>query len=157
VPNYDFVKDFPIARETEKEIAERLSSFYGWKILEVGKTNAYDLKIESMTGKVFTVEIKEDFSCYKTGNIGVEFECRGKPSGISVSQADYYIYKVHTPLGGAVDYRWIRTSKLKSIIADETIERRIVSGGDKDSNSMNYLFRYYGTFFPKSTRLFEEI
>ena len=131
------------------------TTIYGWKVIEVGRTNAYDLKLESMLGKIFTVEIKEDFKCYETGNIGIEFECRGKQSGISVTQADYYLYKVHTPLEGRIEYRWIRTSKLKRIIEDTSIDRLIVSGGDKDSNSMNYLFRYYGTFVPQSKKLFE--
>ena len=155
MPNYDWNKDLPIAEETEKEIAQKLSDFYGWKILEFGKTNAYDLKIRSMLGKIFTVEIKEDFTCYTTGNVGVEYECRGKPSGISVSKANFYIYKVHTPLERTIDYRWINTDKLKDIIADETIERRVVPAGD-DKAAMNYLFRYYGTFVPHSRKLFEQ-
>src|SRR5689334_5275659 len=115
MPNYNFGQDLPIAEVTEKEIAKKLEDFYGWTVLEFCHTNEYDLKIESFLGKIFTIEIKEDFTCYKTGNIGVEYESWGRPSGIAVSKANFYIYKVHTPLGGEIDYRWIKTKKLKEI------------------------------------------
>lgn len=36
------------------------------------------------------VEIKNDFHIDRTGNIAIEYECRGKPSGISVTEADWY-------------------------------------------------------------------
>ena len=38
------------------------------------------------------IEVKRDFKSSKTGNIFVEYECRGKPSGIATSEADYWAF-----------------------------------------------------------------
>mgnify|MGYP003636664967 FL=1 len=64
------------------------------------KTNFdYDLVIgqkgEKLVDHIFknaTVEVKRDFWTGTTGNIAVEFESRGKPSGISKTKSDYYAF-----------------------------------------------------------------
>lgn len=134
--NYHFVPDLEKAKETEKEIAEKLQNKYGAVILEFGKTNEYDLLLE-MKGMELSFEIKEDFYCEKSGNVAVEFECRGKPSGISVSKALYYLYKIHTKTG--ILYAVCKTTTLKKMI-DQELYHRVVSGGDSGSNTKNYLF-----------------
>ena len=136
--NYDYSTDKPIADITEKEVADILRATYNAVILEYGHTNAYDIKAR-VNGKIFTFEVKEDFTCERTGNVGLEFECRGKPSGINVSKADFYIYKVHTNNGIKVFI--FKTIQLKNMIANN-MYHRVVNGGDKGSNSMNYLFDY---------------
>lgn len=45
--------------------------------------------------KEVKIEVKQDFSCFLTGNVGVEYHCRGKQSGIMASKADLYVYKLH--------------------------------------------------------------
>lgn len=137
MPNYDFDKDLPVAQKTETQVAEFLVD-KGLKFLGDCDDNRYDL-LMSHEDKEFTIEVKEDFSCERTGNVGVEFECRGKPSGINVSKADFYLYKVHCPDRGIRLYI-IKTSKLKKMISNKEYFR-VVSGGDPGSNSMNYLFK----------------
>jgi hypothetical protein len=139
MPNYDFKKDLPIARNTEKEIATLLEKQYGAKILSFEDTNKYDILV-LIKGKKIKIEIKEDFTGETTGNVGLEFSCRGKPSGIEVSEADYYIYKLHT-MDYGIQYVLHSTAALKKMIANGEYFR-IVNGGDKGSNSMNYLFKY---------------
>lgn len=139
MPNYNFDLDLPIAQRTEKQVAQYLEERAKLKYLGDCDTNAYDLKMQMENGEVITIEVKEDFSCERTGNVGVEFSCRGKPSGIEVSKADLYIYKVHEPDGNKRLYV-IKTSKLKQMIEEEKYFR-IVNGGDVGSNSMNYLFK----------------
>lgn len=157
MPNYDFKKDHPIAIETEQEISKLLEDFYGWRTLEFCNTNAYDLKVKTKIGIELTIEVKEDFSCYKTGNVGIEFESWGRASGIAVSKAQFYLYKVHTPFEGRISYRWIGTDRLKNMIADERIPREIKDKcGDKGSNSKNYLFRYYAVFYRYTSEMFVE-
>jgi hypothetical protein len=141
MPNYNFDVDLPIAEKTEKQVCEFLEQHGKLKFLGDCKTNAYDLKMQTDKGNIITIEVKEDFTCQRTGNVGVEFECRGKPSGIEVSKADLYLYKVHEPDGNKRLYV-IKTSKLKEMIRDEKYFR-IVSGGDPGSNSMNYLFKLH--------------
>ena len=136
--NYDFKKDLPVAKKTEDEVADFLVRRYGFLILERSDRKFYDLKLEK-NGKIYLIEIKEDMSCKKTGNVALEFDCRGKPSGISVTKADSFIYKIHRP--NEIVYLAIKTEALRQLIRDKK-HIRIVCGGDVDSHSMNYLFRY---------------
>ena len=137
-PNYDFNKDLVVANKTERQIAKYLESM-DIKTLEMRNDNKYDLLVEMPSKKQVTIEIKEDFSCQRTGNVGVEYECRGKPSGISVSQAGFYLYKVHEPSGEKRLYI-IQTENLKKMIKEHKWFRE-VCGGDPGSNSRNYLFK----------------
>jgi len=139
MPNYDFKKDFPIAQKTEHEVADLLVKLYNADIISFEKTNKYDI-LAKIHQKEYKFEVKEDFTCQKTGNVGLEFACRGKPSGIQVSQADFYIYKIHAP-DGIIRYFLLQTIILKDMIKNEQYFR-IVNGGDEGSNSMNYLFKY---------------
>jgi hypothetical protein len=138
MPNYDFDTDLPIAVQTEREVADILRRVYKAVILDYCHTNAYDIRAR-VNDKEFTFEVKEDFTCERTGNVGVEFECRGKPSGVSISKADYYIYKIHSKYG--IKFYLYKTSQLKAMIANNLFFRT-VKGGDVGSNSMNYLFDY---------------
>ena len=141
MPNYDFRKDLPIATKTEHEIGEMMQSKYaGFKVLKYRDDNQFDI-LASWQNKLLTFEVKEDFTHAKTGNVGLEFSCRNKPSGISTSKAEYYIYKVHNADGTCGIYLF-RTEVLKKMIADK-MYFRIVNGGDVGSNSMNYLFKDY--------------
>jgi len=135
---YDFDKDLPIAQSAEKEVAALLRSAYNANILEFRHDNKYDIKAK-IGNKTFTFEVKQDFTCAHTGNVGVEFECRGRKSGISVSKSDYYVYIIHRPDGKKVFI--LPTKNIKNMIARKEYSR-IVSGGDRGSNSMNYLFTY---------------
>ena len=135
---YDFNKDLPVAKRTEKQISDYLVS-EGFRLIEECNNSDYDLRMQRPCGEIFTIEVKEDFMCERTGNVAVEHYCRGKPSGISVSKADIYVYKVHEPNGQKNIYA-IKTSKLKRMIEDKLYDRD-VTGGDEGSNSKNYLFR----------------
>ena len=150
---YDFSKDLPVAQKTEAEVARLLEQKY--ELVQVTsratKTNAYDLLMyKASTGQQFTFEVKEDFTHAKTGNIGVEFSCRGKDSGVMVSKADFYIYKVHNS-DGTFGIYLMKTERLKFIIEKE-LYFRIVNGGDVGSNSMNYLFKDY-VFYKHSKKI----
>ena len=140
-PNYDFDKDLPIAQKTEKQITEFLVS-KGLEFIEDCDDNRYDVKMRFTQGdesKEVTIEIKEDFTCERTGNIGVEIESWGRPSGIATSKADFYLYKVHEPNGRKGIYM-IKTSELKAMIKQRLWHREVI-GGDPGSNSRNFLFR----------------
>ena len=59
----------------------------------------YDLKVgqvkEKELGDIFStksVEVKFDLQALKTGNVYVEYFSRGKLSGISTSQSDFYCF-----------------------------------------------------------------
>jgi hypothetical protein len=144
-PNYDFSKDLPIAKKTEQQIADFLVETQNMKFIGTSDTirgvrrSDFDIRVAFPTGKEVDIEIKEDFSCARTGNVGVECESWGRASGIEISKAHFYLYKVHQPDGTKRVYI-IQTSKLKQMIEDE-LYHRIVVGGDPGSNSKNYLFK----------------
>lgn len=39
-----------------------------------------------------TVEVKSDYLVHQHGNVAIEYKYRGRPSGISVSRAKYYMF-----------------------------------------------------------------
>lgn len=150
--HYNFKQDHAIALSTERYIEKLFWSNNRDRIakIEHNNDNRYDLKITMKNGEVVTVEIKEDFTCANTGNVGVEYSCRGKPSGIQVSKADLYCYRIHEP-NGIISVWIIETTKLKALIAGE-LYFRTVNGGDVGSDSLNYLFKL--NVFKKNAQLF---
>ena len=140
MPHYNFNKDLPMAIQSEKEVAQLLTRLFNATILNSNNNNnKYDI-LAIIKGKNVTFEVKEDFTCERTNNVGLEFECRGKASGVNVSQADYYVHKLHTKKYGII-FVMQSAKSIKAKIADKKYFR-IVNGGDVDSNSMNYLFKY---------------
>lgn len=74
------------------------------------------------------IEVKSDAKCQQTGNIYLEYESRGKPSGLAVTEAQWW----------AIEYRpmrWliIRTLELKEI-AREYYKNGGIKGGDYDTS-----------------------
>lgn len=138
MPFYKYAYDKKVSDVTEMEISEKLKLFYEIETLEFRKDREYDIKAITPRGKIILIEIKEDFLCEKTGNVGLEFSCRGKPSGINVTKSEYYVYKIHSPNG--ILFIRAKTSRLKKAIEKKEYFKT-VNGGDKNSNSLNYLFK----------------
>ena len=76
------------------------------------------------------VEVKTDCFIDKTGNIGIEWHCWGKPSGISVTQADYwfiFLGNANSEIGVV-----IKTDALK-----ELARKFYLDGCSKDGGNQN--------------------
>lgn len=148
--NYDFRQDLVGAKRTENQVADLLFKHYGTELLKISATKAYDIKVKNKAGKIVYLEIKEDFQCGKTRNVALEFESWGRPAGLSVTMADFYIYVLHERNG--LEY-WITSIyKLREIV-DKKLYFTIVNGGDEGSNSINYLFKL-SVFKKHSKQLF---
>lgn len=147
--NYD--KDISISKATEIEISKKLFEYYGWKTVKFNNDNRYDLLIKK-NNKFITIEIKEDFTLERTGNIGIEYWSRGKFSGIDVTKSKYYLIKAHRP--NEIIFLLIKVEDIKEMIKKKEYFR-IVIGGDKGSGSANYLFKY-DKMFSKSKVLFDK-
>jgi hypothetical protein len=132
--NYNFKKDIILGEEGEIFIKDFLLK-KGFIFITDNKDNNFDL-IMSYEGREFKYEIKTDVllsTQNDTGNLVVEFESRGKPSGISVTQADYFVYFIPK-----LKEIWnIKVENLKNIINNNKLKK--VSGGDLDSNTKMYL------------------
>ena len=131
--NYNFHKDLALAKEVEKEAVKKLEKWLTIEEVEFNNDFRYDFKIK-LPNNFRTYEIKQDLMCGKTGNTVVEYECRGKPSGVSTTEADFWIYKFDD------GFYQISIAKLKKVIEEEKYFRT-VTGGDVGSNTKMYLFK----------------
>lgn len=128
---YNFKKDISTGVQGEQFIKELLES-KGFKYLSSCQDNSHDLKM-SYGDKEYTYEIKTDVYPRDTGNLVIEFESRGKPSGISVTTADFFV--TFFPNLGEV---WnIRTEDLRKFI-EEKKPFSFNNSGDAGSNTKLY-------------------
>ena len=74
------------------------------------------------------IEVKTDKICQRTGNIFVEFESRGKESGINTTTANYWVYCLWTDKFKEQTYVFIPTRRLKKLIKEK--EYRVSNCGD---------------------------
>lgn len=95
----------------------------------------YDLKVgqikERELGEIFnskTIEVKYDLLALKTMNVYVEYECRGKPSGLSTTNADYYCFCFGDT------FHLIETSILKERCRPFLKTNRNKKGGDNNAS-----------------------
>ena len=91
------------------------------------------------------IENKTDKIWHKTGNVFIEIEDAGKPSGLMKTKAKYYIIGLYHPERTCETYIMIKVSLLKKIVKDFPV----VKGGDNmearghlvpDKALMNYTY-----------------
>lgn len=133
--HYNFNKDLVEGEEGEKFVIKYLEKYWGGKFLSDNKTNSHDVEIEFPSStQIF--EIKTDVYPKDTGNIFVEFESRGKDSGIVVTKADWFVtYFKHLK-----EIWFIETNKLRELINENNFYQTSKSG-DEGSNTRGYLIR----------------
>jgi hypothetical protein len=93
--------------------------------LKVGQIKEQELA-EILTDK--TIEVKHDLQAMETGNVYVEYKSRGKPSGLSVSEADYYCFCF------GETYHLIKTELLKDRCRKYISTQRDIKGGDNNTS-----------------------
>lgn len=82
-----------------------------------------------------TFEVKAERGAWqRTGNIAVEFECRGKPSGIAVTQAKHWAH-VFMKDDMPFCYLLFPVDQLKEI-ARKYYKTNTISGGDDKASKM---------------------
>ena len=97
----------------EREAAERIQKLNKLEIVSFCNDNKYDF-IDSL---VIKYEVKYDRASNNTGNFYIEYNGYGKLSGISTTEAQYYI------ITDGINYYLIRTDKLKSLCAQYGVIR----------------------------------
>ena len=100
------------------------------------------------------IEVKSERDVWqKTGNIAIEYECYGKPSGINATESDYWF---HNLCIGDETFATIvfDTNSLKRIIANLD-KKRSVSGGDNNAARM-YLLNLQKLFSSDVIKAFKE-
>ena len=107
---------------------------HDYRFLKNGKEYVFEIKtdVAHMREDKLTKEIRD------TGNIAIEYESRGKNSGIAATKADFFVtYYPH------LNEIWlIKTEKLKNLIREnkETI-KKVENAGDSNSNTKLFLIK----------------
>lgn len=111
---------------------------HGAEEIEENHDNKYDRKLK-YKNQIITYEIKTDVFCAPisdTGNMFIEFECRGKLSGIAVTEAKWFV-----TIYWFLNQIWfIETDKLKKLIKENNFPVTDNSG-DVNSNTKGYLIK----------------
>jgi|TARA_E500000305_G_scaffold59955_1_gene47859 hypothetical protein len=119
--------------------------------LEYG-TIREDKVAEMLTNK--KVEVKSERGMWmKTGNIAIEYQSYGKPSGIKATESDYWF---HNLCIGDNEYCTLvfKTDVLRTIV-DKLDTFRTVSGGDHNASQM-YLVNLQKLFSSDVIKAFKE-
>lgn len=105
--------------------------------LDLAYGQVFEKKVAEILGQS-KIEVKTEKDKWKqTGNIVIEFESRGKPSGIVTTESDYWIHNL--AIGDAIVCSLlIPVDKLRRYIARNN--PRSVRGGD-DMTSKLYLIK----------------
>jgi len=100
------------------------------------------------------IEVKSERDVWqKTGNIAIEYECYGKPSGINATESDYWFHNLC--IGDETFATLVfDTASLKRIIANLD-KKRSVSGGDNNASRM-YLLNLQKLFSSDVIKAFKE-
>ena len=119
--------------------------------LEYGKVREH-LVADMLQNKKIEVKSERDV-WQKTGNIAIEYECYGKPSGINATESDYWFH--HLCIGDDVFATLVfDTNSLRRII-DNLDYKKSVSGGDNNASRM-YLLNLQKLFSSDVIKAFKE-
>ena len=126
---------FYVDRDFGEQYQHKLLDLIEYDTYEMahGDFKNYDLKIVHAKETIL-FEVKADRKAASTKNIAIEFQYKGRPSGINATDADYFAYFIH----GTQKYFLIPTSYLREAIVQQKYTR-IVRGGDGMHSEM-YLF-----------------
>jgi hypothetical protein len=132
--HYDFVQDFQDGRQAEEEVLGKLKAYFRLapEDIELCDNKDFDLRLRT---NGLTFEVKNDLKAYQTGNVAIEYECRGKASGLATTKADFWVYK----FSGAF---WLASTKqLRTKLFSEKSYWKEVTGGDPGSFTKMFLVK----------------
>jgi hypothetical protein len=90
-------------------------------------------------GRIEKVELKsETWQWEQTGNIAIEYRQNGQPSGIAVTEADYWVHELRRD-GGTLCYLMFPIERLKELARKAYAEGRYHEGGGDGGRFCNVL------------------
>ena len=104
-----FTKQLMEAQKYEKLAAEKICIKNNVSVVHFCRNYKFDFQ----TNDNLTYEVKHDKTSVLTNNFFIEFLSDGKPSGISISEAEYYI------IISGNNYYLIKTSNIRELIDNE--------------------------------------
>jgi hypothetical protein len=116
-----------------------------------GRDNKFDVQLnaalvnERRLGEIFTaakiekIELKsETWQWEQTGNICIEYRQNGQPSGIAVTEADYWVHELRRD-GCTLCYLMFPIDRLKELARKAYAEGRFHQGGGDGGRFCNVL------------------
>ena len=122
----------------ENKLLDYIKVKYPRAYLSVGKCSEYDIYVPE---KNIFIEVKCDQKSNYTGNIVIECFMYNKPSGINITNSDYWVF-----FDGK--FHWIKTEDIRNCISDNKPNLiKITGNGDTVSKYVylikkNILFSY---------------
>ena len=96
-------------------------------------------KAEDWINELFSngkhIEVKNDRLIHKTGNLFIEYESRNKPSGLAITTAEYWIYRL-SELDSALIFP---TKALKQVCRVYYKENLFLKNGGDNNSSKGFL------------------
>lgn len=100
------------------------------------------------------IEVKSERDVWqRTGNIAIEYECYGKPSGINATESDYWFHNLC--IGEDIFATIVFDTKSLRRIIDNLDYKKSVSGGDNNASRM-YLLNLQKLFSSDVIKAFKE-
>jgi|TARA_R110002167_G_scaffold60384_2_gene170660 hypothetical protein len=100
-----------------------------FSVTKFTKDLSYGKKHEKLVMKSMeNFELKTDRMAHKTGNVYVEFQSRGKDSGIRTSKSDTWIFKIPNGRDTHLFSIHIPLTRLKKLVSKDY---KVVPGGDR--------------------------
>ena len=127
--NYNFDDDLKDGKKGEQVIRFFVESTLGQRNIKDNDTSAYDLLFEDENIDLITYEVKtdlweKDWGKGGSGNMAIEYKCRGKSSGIGVTKAKYFVYYLVNVSDKQI---WlIETQKLQELLLREKFPSKTV-------------------------------
>ena len=118
-----FYKDLSRGEAIEQDLLSKIQVKYPNAYKVEGYFKDYDLYVPEISK---SIEVKYDEKSKHTGNIVVEIEFNNKPSALSTTKADYWVW------WDGYSYTWFFTNEIKKCI-EETNQRLYTFIGKGDT------------------------
>ena len=100
------------------------------------------------------IEVKTERGMWsKTGNIAIEFESYGKPSGINATESDYWFHNL--AIDDEVYCTLVFSTPMLKNIVEKLDNHKVVKGGDNWASKM-FLVNLSKLFSTDTLKLFKE-
>jgi hypothetical protein len=126
IPTYNFNHDLALSQTSVNKVKDYIKSIGGTDIKE-NDDSKFDIAF-NLSGKTYTVEVKEDYMYHLTGNVAIEYSSREKDSGVSTSKADLWCYVLDRGIGYDGIY-FVNLSRLRRQLRKENYPEK--QGGDE--------------------------
>ena len=107
IASKNFKDSLVIGHSSEDAVCAKINKKYPKAYVKQGYCKGYDIYVPETDKKI---EVKQDKKSNFTGNIVVEIEFDGKPSALSTTESDYWVFD-----DGEI-YMWITPETLRQIV-----------------------------------------